>query len=102
MTVQKDVQRAGLWLLMAESTLGVPDYSADPRVLERVGQVIGETASHDERHVRASDGFLRSTSREASPEQIDSGPSYWLLSVALSTSFCTLALLSVLAYWQFG
>jgi hypothetical protein len=101
MTVQKDVQRAALGVMMAESMAGVPDYSADPKVLSRVGNVIGETASHDERHVRASDSFLRSTSKEASPEQVDSGSSKWLWSVALVTSFCTVGLLGVLAYWHF-
>jgi hypothetical protein len=52
MTVQQDVKRAGLRAMMAESMLGVPEYSADPKVLSRVGNVIGGTASHEERHVR--------------------------------------------------
>jgi hypothetical protein len=30
MTVQQDVKRAGLRAMMAESMLGVPEYSADP------------------------------------------------------------------------
>jgi len=41
MTVQQDVKRAGLRAMMAESMLGVPEYSADPKVLSRVGNVIG-------------------------------------------------------------
>jgi hypothetical protein len=102
MTVQQDVQRAGLRVMMTESMLGVPDYSADPRVLSRVGNVIGETASQDERHVRASDSILRSTSKEASPDLVHSGPNLWLWSASLGTLFCTFGLLGVLAYWQFG
>jgi hypothetical protein len=100
MTIQKDVQRAGLRAMMAGSMLGVPEYSADPNVLSRVGNIIGETASHEERHIRASDSLPRSTSKVASPEQAHSGPSIWL--VAMGTSFCTVALLGVLAYWHLG
>jgi hypothetical protein len=103
MTVQKDVQRAGLRAMMTESMLGVPDYSADPKVLKRVGNLIGMTARHEERHVRASDSFPRSTSRVESPEQLHSRPRVWLLSaVSLGTLLCTVGLLGVLAYWQFG
>jgi hypothetical protein len=102
MTVQKDVQRAGLRAMMTESMLGVPEYSADPNVLSRVGDVIGETASHGERHVRASDSLSRSTSKVTSPEQARSGPSVWLWSVSMGTSLCTVGLLGVLAYWHFG
>jgi hypothetical protein len=102
MTVQKNVQRAGLRAMMAESMLGVPEYSADPNVLSRVGNVIGETAGHEERHVRASDSLSRSTSKVTSPEQAHSGPSVWLWSVSMGTSFCTVGLLGVLAYWYFG
>src|SRR5215204_4810989 len=61
MTTQQDIQRAGLRALMADPALGIPDYSADPKVVGRVGKIIGETAAHDERHVRASDGRVRST-----------------------------------------
>jgi hypothetical protein len=102
MTVQKDVQRAGLRAMMAQSMLGMPEYSADPSVLIRVGNVIGETASHEERHVRASDSLPRSTSKITSPEQADSGPGIWLWSVSMGTSFCTLGLLGLLTYWHFG
>jgi hypothetical protein len=102
MTVQKDVQRAGLRAMMAEPMLGVPEYSADPKVLSRVGNVIGVTASHDERHVRASDSLPRSTSKVTSPEQTHSGSSIWLWSVSMGTAFCTVGLLAVLAYWHFG
>ena len=101
MTVQKDVQRAGLRAMMTESMLGVPEYSADPNVLSRVGNVISETAGHNERHVRASDSPSRSTSKVTSPAQAHSG-SGWLWSVAMGTSFCTVGLLGVLAYWHFG
>jgi hypothetical protein len=102
MTVQKDVQRAGLRAMMAQSMLGIPEYSADPNVLIRVGNVIGETASHEERHVRASDGLPRSTSEIAAPKQAHRGPSLWLWSVSIGTSFCTLGLLGLLTYWRFG
>jgi hypothetical protein len=88
--------------MMAESMLGVPDYSADPRALSRVGKVIGKSARHDERHVRASDGLHRSTSKDTSSEQAHSGPRIWLWSVSMGTSFCTVGLLGVLAYWHFG
>lgn len=100
MTVQQDVQRAGLRLMMASSMVSVPDYSDDPNVLSRVGNVIGETASHEERHLRASDSPPRSTSMVALPEQAPSGPSIWF--VAMGTLFCTVGLLGVLAYWHFG
>ena len=69
MTVHQDVQRASLRAMMTVSMLAVPEYSTDPRVLKRVGNVIGQTASHEERHVRASDSVLRSTSRVTSPER---------------------------------
>ena len=101
MTAQKDVQRAGLRVMMAQSMLGVPEYSADPHVLGRVGNVIGETAGHQERHVRASDSFPRSTSKVTSPE-CRSGPSIWLWSVSMGTSVCILGLLGLLTYWHFG
>lgn len=102
MTVQQDVKRAGLRAMMAESMLGVPEYSADPKVVSRVGNVIGETASQEERHVRASDSLPRSTSKATLPEQAHSAPSIWLWSVSMGTSFCTVGLLGVLAYWYFG
>lgn len=102
MTVQKDVQSAGLRAMMAQSMLGVPEYSADPNVLTRVGNVIGKTASEEERHVRESDGLSRSTSKVTVPEQAHSGPSVGLWSVSMGTLFCTIGLLGVLAYWHFG
>ena len=102
MTVQQDIQRAGLRAMMTESMFGVPEYSADPDVLSRVGDVIGVTASHEERHVRASDGVTRSTSSVVSPVQTHSGSSMWLWSASLGTSFCTVGLLGMLAYWHFG
>ena len=101
MTVQKDVQRAGLRAMMAESMLGVPEYSADPHVHSRVGNAIGETAGHQERHVRASDSFPRSTSKVTSPE-CRSGPSIWLWSASMGTLLCTAGLIGVLTYWHFG
>jgi hypothetical protein len=102
MTTQQDVQRAGLRAMMTESMLGVPDYSDDPKVLSRVGNVIGVTATNEERHVRASDSLPRSTSRVESPKQLHSRPSVWLLSAWLGTLLCTVGLLGVLAYRHFG
>jgi|SRR4051794_25887917 hypothetical protein len=101
MTVQQDVQRAGLRVMMAQPMLAVPEYSADPEVLMRVGDVIGNTASHEERHVRESDGLSRSTSKVAvSSNQSHSGPSIGLWAVSMGTSFCTVGLLGALAYWH--
>jgi hypothetical protein len=102
MTVKQDVQRAGLRAMMAAPMLGVPEYSADPTVLDRVGNIIGETASHEERHIRASDSLPRSTSKVVSPEQAHSGLSIWLWSILMGTSVGTVGLLGVLAYWRFG
>ena len=102
MTVQQDVKRAGLRAMMAESMLGVPEYSADPKVLSRVGNVIGGTAGHDERHVRVSDSPMRSTSKVATSQQAHIGPRIWLWSVSMGTSFCTVGLIAVLAYWYFA
>ena len=101
MTVPQDIQRAGLRAMMSNSMQGVPAYSADPDVLSRVGNVIGETASHEERHVRASDSIPRSTSKVTSPEQPHSGPSILLWSVLMGTSLCTVGLLGMM-YWRFG
>jgi hypothetical protein len=100
MTVQQDVQRAGLRVMMAEPMLGVPEYGADPYVLTRVGSVIGKAASHEERHVRESDGIFRSTSKVAVADQAGSGASLGLWVVSMATSFCTVGLLGVLAYWR--
>ena len=103
MTIQQDVKRAGLRAMMAESMLGVPEYSADPNVLSRVGNVIGGTANGEERQVRASDSPIRSTSRVVALEQARSGSSsIWLWSVSMGTSFCTVGLIAVLAYWYFA
>jgi len=101
MTIPHDVQRAGLRAMMAASTLGVPEYSADPKVVNRVGTIIGRAARHEERLVRASDGLPRSTSKVTSPEQT-SMPSMWLWSVSISISFCTVGVVGVLAYWHLG
>jgi hypothetical protein len=102
MTAQQDVQRAGLRAMMTESMVNVPDYSTDPKVLARVGHVIGHTAGHEERHVRASDSITRSTSRVTTLDQANIGPRIWLWSVSMGISFCTVGLLGVLAYRNFG
>jgi hypothetical protein len=98
MTVQQDVKRAGMRVMMAESMLGVPDYSADPNVIDRVGGVIGKTAGNEERHVRASDSITRSTSRVAALER-PQWSAHLLWSVSIGISFCAVGLLAVLAYW---
>ena len=100
MTTQQDIQRAGLRALMADPMLGIPDYSVDPKVVGRVGKIIGETAAHDERHVRASDGCVRSTD-QVSADKLRSGPDIWLWSVSVCMLSCT-ALFGTLAYWRFG
>jgi hypothetical protein len=97
MTVQQDVQRAGLRALMTAST---PDYLFDSEAGSRVGKVIGEAAGHEERKVRASDSRGHSTDRV--PDEQREGPSVWLWTVSSCTSLCTVALLGVLAYWRFG
>jgi hypothetical protein len=95
MTVQQDVQRAGMRVLMAEQPL--PEYSHDPKTIGLVGKVIGATAAHEERHVRASD-----SGREQAPDEQPSGRHILLLSVTICMASCTATLLGVLAYWQFG
>ena len=100
MTTQQDKQRAGFRALMADPMLGIPDYSVDPKVIGRVGKIIGETAAHDERHVRASDGDVRSTDK-VSADKLRRGPDIWLWSVFVFTLLCT-ALLGTLAYWRIG
>ena len=103
MTVQKDVQRAGLRVLMAQSMLTVPEYSDDPEVLSRVGHVIGGTTGEEERHVRASDSLLRSTSKTTGPLQVPSGPSNWLFSFSMGALFfMAVGLLGVLVYRLFA
>jgi len=81
--------------LMAD--LPLPEYSDDSKMVGRVGTIIGETAGHEERHVRASD-----SGRDKAPSQERSAQHIWPLSVAVSMCGCTATLLGVLAYWQFG
>jgi hypothetical protein len=97
MTDEQDTLRADLRELMADPGNALSDYSADPSTVGRVGKVIGETARHEERHVRASD-----SGRDMSPDAQRSGPNIWLWSVSVCTSLCTAALLGVLAYSHFG
>ena len=99
MTVQQDVQRAGLRALMADPKHGLPEYSSDPKTVGRVGKLIGETARDEERHVRASDGRSRSTDKNLQEEQ-RSAPNVLLWSVLVCTSLCIVTLLGVLAYWR--
>jgi hypothetical protein len=88
--------------MMAASMLGVPEYSSDSKVVNRVGTIIGTAARHEERLVRASDGLPRSTSKITSPEQTHSMPNMWLWSVSICISFCMVGVVGVLAYWHLG
>jgi hypothetical protein len=101
MTVQKDVQRAGLRAMMAESMLGVPEYSADPKVLSRVGNVIGETASHEERHVRASDSLPRSThaAHAAARRHAAAAPAFFFGTSATMASVVISSAATDAAFW---
>jgi hypothetical protein len=95
MTVQKDVQRAGLRALMTAST---PDYFFDSEAGGRVGKVIGETAGHEERKIRASDS--RGHSTDKLPDEHREGPNLWLWVVVSGMSLSMMALLGGLAYWR--
>jgi hypothetical protein len=101
MTAQQDVQRASLRVLMAASMKDVPDYSADAKVLGRVGNVIGGSATGHERHVRASDSHdrfkLPENASVISPEAPNLGR--WL--VAVGTLACAVGTLWLLAYLCF-
>ena len=94
MTIEQDALRADL---RARMTASMPDYSLDSEAVGRVGKVIGETAGHEERKVRASDSRRRSTDK-LTAEDDPNGPisSLWIVSLCL----CTVLLLSVLAYWR--
>jgi hypothetical protein len=100
MTTLQDTQRASLRVLMADPTHGLPEYSADPKTVGRVGNVIGAAAGGEERHVRGSDSHDRFVLSSKSAEQPRS-PNLWLWSVLLATPICTVALLAVLAYSRF-
>ena len=101
MTTLQDTQRASLRVLMADPRHGLPEYSADPKAVGRVGNVIGAAAGGEERHVRGSDSHDRFALSSKSAEQPRS-PNLWLWSVLLATPICTVALLAVLAYSRFG
>jgi hypothetical protein len=97
MTIQQDVQRAGLRALMADPKHGLPEYWADLKTVGRVGKVIGDTAGDEERHVRPSDSRGR---EDTSPDEHHSvGPNVWLWMVSC-TLVCTTLGLGVLAYWR--
>ncbi len=101
MTTLQDTQRASLRVLMADPRHGLPEYSADPKTVGRVGNVIGAAAGGEERHVRGSDSHDRFALSIKSAEQPRS-PNLWLWSVLLATPICTVASLAVLAYSRFG
>jgi hypothetical protein len=100
MTVQ-DAQRASLRVLMAQPMSGIADYAVDPKVLGRVGSVIGGSARHDERQVRASDSHDRFTLQDDEPEEPRKASSFWLWSVSVCTLACTTASVGVLLYSRF-
>ena len=60
MTIEQNTLRDDLRTLMTAST---PDYAVDSEAGGRVGRVIGETAGHEERKVRASDSPGHSTDK---------------------------------------
>jgi hypothetical protein len=103
MTIEQDLLRADLRASMDASVTGLPDYSVDPEVIGRVGNLIGETAGHEERKVRPGDSRGRFTDQDQSPDEHRSGgANIGLWTVSLCTSLCTVALLGVLAYWRLG
>jgi hypothetical protein len=96
MTIEQDALRADL---RASMTASMPDYSVDSEAGRRVGIMIGKTAGHEERKVRASDSGSRSTDKLPG-EQHREAPNAWLWIVASGTSLGTVVLLGVLAYWR--
>jgi len=94
MTIEQDALRADL---RARMTAPMPDYSLDSEAVGRVGKVIGETAGHEERKVRASDSGRRSTDKLPA-EDDPNGPNPWVWIVSMCLS--TVLLLSVMAYWR--
>ena len=45
MTIEEDILREQLLALISSLQLDLPDYSADPIVLRRVGKVLSETSA---------------------------------------------------------
>ena len=97
MTIEHDALRANL---RASMTASLPDYSVDSEAGGRVGKVIGKTAGHEERKVRASDS--RGHSTDKLPDEHREGSNLWLWIIASGTSLGTVALLGLLAYWRLG
>jgi len=79
-------------------TAATPDYLVDSEAGRRVGLVIGKSAAHEERKVRASDSHVRSTDKV--PDKHREDPNLWLWLVVSSVSLHMVALLGVLAYWR--
>ena len=96
MTTQQDVQRAGMRVMMADPR-PLPEYTDNSETMERVGKVLGGSASTAERHARASD-----SSRDKAPDQRRANENVWVISVALCTGAGTAGLLGLLAYWHFA
>ena len=59
MTMKQEAMRADFRALMTAS--GLPDYADDKNATQRVGNVIGKSAGHEERHIRSSDSRGRLT-----------------------------------------
>jgi hypothetical protein len=100
MTMKQEAMRADFRALMTAS--GLPDYADDKNATQRVGNVIGKSAGHEERHIRSSDSRGRLTVDRLPDEHYNDGPNPWLWSVLLCTPVSTVVLLGVLAYWRFG
>ena len=45
MTMEDDILREQIWALMKAPQLQLPDYSADPLVVRRVGKMLSETSA---------------------------------------------------------
>ena len=98
MTIKQDALRADL---RASMTAETPDYLIDSEAGRRVGKIIGGTAAHDERKIRASDSRGHSTDKLPDEQRVD-GPNLGLWITASAMSLATVALQGMLAYWRFS
>jgi hypothetical protein len=80
-------------------TASMPDYSIESEAGGRAGRVIGETAAHEERKVRASDS--RGHSTDKLPDEHRQATKIWLWALSLLSLFSVI-LLGVLIYRLFG
>lgn len=96
MTIEQEALRGDLRTLM---TASMPDYSIDSEAGGRVGRVIGETAGHEERKIRASDSPGHLTDKL--PDEHREGANIWFWAV-FGFSLFAVILLGVLTYWRFA